>query len=772
MLACVLGVWRTAPPAVVAIDEGSTTRTIVDALRSFVRNGTLIDIHSADSPTIVVDLFCGCGGFSAGARAAGCRVALGVDANRAKLDAYNRNFPSSETLETFMGPTDASDLAHLTSKSGAGVATDSVDARDDRIIAAIIAVIPTQQEQDHPHLHLHASPPCTSASPAAAQKNAKYFTTCPDCAASKPKLCEVHDNSGRMLTWMFAFIEKLRARLRSACPHLAKFTWTFEEAEMREGASRAMSIVKDHVEEGVFGFATMDAVAMGVPSRRQRTIGGGGWDVAAFANRCMDCDKNRVTMDVVLDIMNLGDGIPKDTNAVFANKKYVPVIAEEPRPDMGVQVGDAVIMQDATLIYWEHVDGKRAHPFADVDMSAHANPVQTELMEGKTNKCTMKPMPSQDYGIGTVKVVPPSLLRPAAEWRIVRQLRPKADWFDDHHTSRKIQKHVSLRVKCLTDIMPAVTIRIPPRWVRVFEHPVWVQGFATNDKHYHDRALVNTQLLRPLNHDELGAMLVFPPNFTTSCAAPDSRAFETESQACMGDSVSPMVAASVMAFVKSGVAACSNMRQQQPLVPVAVDHVVTLLNGLGVEATAENKSWAATLTRCAMIAATQRRERDAFDLAEKLVGDGGADWDTFMSDFESFLVEVRDLSPNTARQYRTIIANLSEQHKDWMVRTVVAASLCRGLVAIPSRVLRRMQRDHRREFSAMSRFREFVHMEFTPNTQQQTQSAECRQFLEAHGVLNPDGTINARGRRQALLTHHPDRGGDASVFVRLLGCGL
>jgi DNA (cytosine-5)-methyltransferase 1 len=51
----------------------------------------------ADSPPLVVDLFCGAGGFSLGFHAAGCRIIGAADADRMAAETYRRNFGLLQT---------------------------------------------------------------------------------------------------------------------------------------------------------------------------------------------------------------------------------------------------------------------------------------------------------------------------------------------------------------------------------------------------------------------------------------------------------------------------------------------------------------------------------------------------------------------------------------------------------------------------------------------------------------------------------------------------
>ena len=87
-------------------------------------------IPTAAGPIDVVDLFCGVGGFSEGARQAGHRVVLAVDGNKNALDAHKLNHPSA-VHELAILP--AENLVQLLPSAGA-------------------------------KWHLHGSPPCTKLS--------------------------------------------------------------------------------------------------------------------------------------------------------------------------------------------------------------------------------------------------------------------------------------------------------------------------------------------------------------------------------------------------------------------------------------------------------------------------------------------------------------------------------------------------------------------------------------------------------------------------------
>ncbi|KAG5188631.1 S-adenosyl-L-methionine-dependent methyltransferase, partial [Tribonema minus] len=85
--------------------------------------------------TALVDLFCGIGGFSEGARLAGAEVALAVDSWRAALDVHASRHPDAE---------------HWCEELGGDVAEFARRVR---------AAVPVGCR-----LHLHGSPPCQQLS--------------------------------------------------------------------------------------------------------------------------------------------------------------------------------------------------------------------------------------------------------------------------------------------------------------------------------------------------------------------------------------------------------------------------------------------------------------------------------------------------------------------------------------------------------------------------------------------------------------------------------
>jgi len=87
----------------------------------------------------VIDLFCGCGGFSTGARQAGAHVILAIDCWNEALDVHKANHPDTEHLCMTLGG-DVYDFATF-------------------LVGFINLNVPTGG-----HVHLHASPPCGNLS--------------------------------------------------------------------------------------------------------------------------------------------------------------------------------------------------------------------------------------------------------------------------------------------------------------------------------------------------------------------------------------------------------------------------------------------------------------------------------------------------------------------------------------------------------------------------------------------------------------------------------
>lgn len=65
----------------------------------------------------VVDLFCGCGGFSLGAELTGFRSLAAIDIDPILQSAYRRNFPGSRAIQASVADIDASGWRYLLGKA-------------------------------------------------------------------------------------------------------------------------------------------------------------------------------------------------------------------------------------------------------------------------------------------------------------------------------------------------------------------------------------------------------------------------------------------------------------------------------------------------------------------------------------------------------------------------------------------------------------------------------------------------------------------------------
>src|ERR1700694_877358 len=61
----------------------------------------------------VADFFCGCGGTSAGLRAAGMDIAFGLDFEPNVIETYRRNFPEAAFIERDVVEVDPDEVAEL-----------------------------------------------------------------------------------------------------------------------------------------------------------------------------------------------------------------------------------------------------------------------------------------------------------------------------------------------------------------------------------------------------------------------------------------------------------------------------------------------------------------------------------------------------------------------------------------------------------------------------------------------------------------------------------
>ena len=158
----------------------------------------------------MVDLFCGCGGFSCGAEQAGHRVVLAVDCDKAALNYHKVNHMKTKHVNMVLGPD-----------------------TEERLMQLIRDAIP-----EGAPWHLHGSPPCTLFSP---MRNLKK--------GMAPK------TGMQLVEWYIDFVKRIKPT-----------TWTFEN--VRHPVIRDF-MVQAKVEHGYFNF-----VKYGVPQTRKRCLAG------------------------------------------------------------------------------------------------------------------------------------------------------------------------------------------------------------------------------------------------------------------------------------------------------------------------------------------------------------------------------------------------------------------------------------------------------------------------------------------------------------------
>lgn len=185
-----------------------------------------------EAPTEVYDLFCGGGGFSAGARAAGARIAFACDNDAAALRWHRANHPETEHL-----------------------------------LAELPAELPFPK--DGRAFHVHGSPPCTRYSSCCTlvlteeQKRQRaslvewYLETALTCGASTWSMEQVHTGNivqlveaaakrhpGRVAYGVFHFEElgvpQKRKRLIAGSPHLVARLSRAREEQPRVSVRQAL----------------------------------------------------------------------------------------------------------------------------------------------------------------------------------------------------------------------------------------------------------------------------------------------------------------------------------------------------------------------------------------------------------------------------------------------------------------------------------------------------------------------------------------------------
>ena len=197
--------WRVAPvrPPVVCLE------------RSSVRSDTTARSTAADV-IYAVDLFCGLGGWSCGAKQAGYTIALAVDSWGEALKIHKANHPHTAHCRMQLGSKTEEALERLIAKH-----------------------IPAGARW-----HLHQSPPCTSISVLHSMNRENNF-----------------DGGMDMVMWSLRMVFKLKPT-----------TWSFEQAPERE----IMGMLRwlQHMHPDTVRFARVDFAQYGLCQHRIRTLAG------------------------------------------------------------------------------------------------------------------------------------------------------------------------------------------------------------------------------------------------------------------------------------------------------------------------------------------------------------------------------------------------------------------------------------------------------------------------------------------------------------------
>ena len=200
---------------------------------------------TAAGPIDVVDLFCGVGGFSEGARQAGHRVVLAVDGNKNALDAHKLNHPSA-VHELAILP--AENLVQLLPSAGA-------------------------------KWHLHGSPPCTKLSRAGGTNRS---------AADRA-------DGLFLVKWFLDLVAEV------GCT-----TWSMEQVAQEDVLEELAARKK--AAPNIYAYHVVNMAHFGVPQERKRVIAGSPALVSRMQGRADPLRDPRV-MDVIPDHPALAVGI-------------------------------------------------------------------------------------------------------------------------------------------------------------------------------------------------------------------------------------------------------------------------------------------------------------------------------------------------------------------------------------------------------------------------------------------------------------------------------
>lgn len=168
---------------------------------------------------LVVELFCGIGGWTEGARQAGFHTVLAVDANMQLLKLHRLNHPETTQCVMTVGPD-----------------------TEDELVELIRAHVPPGRA-----FHLHGSPPCQRISCLSAVGDLRHHNV---------------DGGVSLVNWFVALVHRLKPT-----------TWTMEEVPHAQLAG-ALSMARQFHPKMLDFVPTLTMSDYGVPQHRKRCIAG------------------------------------------------------------------------------------------------------------------------------------------------------------------------------------------------------------------------------------------------------------------------------------------------------------------------------------------------------------------------------------------------------------------------------------------------------------------------------------------------------------------
>mgnify|MGYP001208611635 CR=1 FL=1 len=769
--------------------------------------------------------------------------------DRIKTIVNKSHFSLTRVKRLIQDSTTTSEIKAVMTSDIDGFIIESVEDRDKRLLKKILDV-----SEGRP-LHLHGSPPCTTASRASNDKIDRIIDGCRKC--TKDLLCDQHDSSGRSVEWFLNFVEKVRS-IKGA-----DFTWSIEEAGLDlysniQGKTRAKQLLKLSREKESLGYpqyVVLDAASCGVPSRRERLVGGVGFDLMnmlhTLGSQADFCNKSNF-----LDVLKMCgiNTMPKDANGIFANKQATWVKSTEgvggelKGQEAEYHMTDMAHKYYAKEVDYQHYekkdgekdqyyakkDGKRLWPFTQgiktmlearkegymakdykeskandqqlisdckkCKQHEAANPVIMKDSESevlKSLKCSTKN--NKGYTCEIVEFEgKPSILP-------IKVRKNDDDWSKPYAKSQKIQA-VSSRVAAFDQILRSATIMLFPKWVRVFQTPVVIDGslntkigtgeyeknskgeYVLNSKGERKEKMknatvnaefwVNCRLMRYLNAREGKAMLGFPNDFVASCEKNETKDCVREDEEkedsevtrrCIGDSVSPavsfcMFATSKMGDLQRSFKQPSGSRSLSPARSDREGTVTTVANLQTVFDIAETLGGRRSMQDVSLM--LNRTFTHWNDLDESISKRITAKW--FRSQLEEnseFSLYMQSdetkigrggVSLKSSQKYRKKLETKVNQKgkKDRMEE--ILEQIKRVILGLPTTVTWEKYGDHNELRTAYNRFMEFVQNIVTKQFFPVTNSA-AHERLKMKGFLTEDGKVDKKKVNARYLIIHPDK---------------